>query len=222
VKARLLACAAAGVACVFSLAAGAQTPGPGASPPYGAGPYANGFGGMVPSGQAIASTRAAGLQPLSRPALRGAFYYLRAINRRNIEVRVTVDARTGRIVSATQLAFDSPRAGAAPPPPPRYEPYVRGGGYSEEAPLPPGNVPVEGRPLPDRAPVAAAPPPPRRLAAPVPRSRPADSTAEVTGSLPAASAPVPAASAAKPAEPAPSVASQLPPKPEMVPIAPLE
>jgi hypothetical protein len=180
---------------------------------------------MVPPGQAIASTRAAGLQPLSRPALRGAFYYLRAVNRRNIEVRVTVDARTGRLVSATQLAFDSPRppgAGAAPPPPPRYEPYVRGGTYSEEAPLPPGDVPVEGRPIPDRAPAAGAPPPARRLAAPVPRSRPGDSTTEVTGSVPAAvpatPAAMPAAPAIKPAEPA----VNLPPKPQMVPIAPLE
>jgi hypothetical protein len=214
---------------MFSLAAGAQAPGPGA----GAGPYANGFGGMVPPGQAIASTRAAGLQPLSRPALRGSFYYLRAMTRRNIEVRVTVDARNGRLVSATQLAFDSPRppgAGAAPPP--RYEPVVRGGAYSEEAPLPPGDVPVEGRPIPDRAPAAGAPPPPRRLAAPVPRSRPGDSTTEVTGSVSAAPAAVPAtpaatpatipaAPAAKPAQPAASAAN-LPPKPQMVPIAPLE
>jgi hypothetical protein len=211
VKAWLLACAVAGVACVFSLAAGAQIPGPGAA--HGAGPYANGFASMVPPGQAIASTRAAGLQPLSRPALRGAFYYLRAINRRNVEVRVTVDARSGRIVSATKLASDSPGAGAAPPPPPRYEPYVRGSAHSEEAPLPPGDdLPVESRPIPDRAPAAAAPVP----------SRPADSTAEVTGSVPAMPAAMPAAAAAKPAEPVASAVNSLPPTPQMVPIAPLE
>jgi hypothetical protein len=230
VKARLIACAVAGLACAFPIGAGAQVSGPRAPRPYDTGPNAQAFARIATLDQVMAGVRAAGLQPLTRPALRGGFYYLRALNRRNAEVRVTIDARSGRVVAANQLAFDQPRpgAGAPPPLPPRYEPYVRGGGYSEEALVPPGDVPVEGRPIPERAPGYGAQerapgygasPPPRKLAAPIPRARPGDS--EVTGALPETPA-------AKPAEPAQSAAAAqttanpVPAKPQMVPIAPLE
>jgi hypothetical protein len=57
-KSRLLACAAAGLACTFPGLAGAQV--------------------SVPLDQITAHVRAAGLQPLSRPMVRGVVYYVRA------------------------------------------------------------------------------------------------------------------------------------------------
>jgi hypothetical protein len=227
VKARLLACAAVGLTCAFPAVAGAQAPYAAGPPPaaYPGGPNANGFAAAVPPEQVIASVRAAGFAPLSRPVLRGAVYYMRA-SRRNVEVRVAIDARSGRVLSAKQLAFDPPpptgRAGpeAAPVAAPRYEPYVRGGEYSETAPVPRADVPVEGGALPPgRAPgVAAPPPPPPKKLATRPAVQRAPGTSDVTGSVPE---PV----AAKPAESPPSASppsAPAPAKPAMLPIAPLE
>ena len=231
-KARLLACAAAGLACAFPVAAGAQVSGgdPGGPPPaYATGPYAHGFAGTMPPDQIAANVRAAGWQPLSRPVLRGPVYIMRALNRRNFELRVAIDARSGRIVSATRLAFDQPRPAGGyatgPAPAPRYEPYMSPRGYSEAAPMPPGDVPIDSRPIPPdsrpmppvgRATGYTSPPPGRKVAAqpPLPRARPGES-AEVTGS-------VPEAAAAKPAENVPSAPNPVAEKPTMVPIAPLE
>jgi hypothetical protein len=233
VKARLLAGAVAGLACAFPVGAGAQD----AGRPYGAQPFASGppaYGGgpryALPSDQISANVRAAGLEPLSRPVLRGAVYYLRAVNRARAEMRVAIDARSGRVLSATRVAYEPPAPPAAgepglaqaqapvpapaSAPAPRYEPYVSGRGYSEAAPVPPADVPVEGRPMPaGRAPNYGVTSPAKRLAAPLPRSRPGES-GEVTAS-------VPEAAPAKP-ESAPSAPNPLPAKPVMVPIAPLE
>jgi hypothetical protein len=230
VKARLLAGAVAGLACAFPVGAGAQVSGADAGRPYGAQPFASGppaYAGSpryaVPSEQITANVRAAGLEPLSRPVLRGAVYYLRAVNRARTEMRVAIDARSGRVLSATRVANEPPAAGEPGPAPasasapaPRYEPYVSGRGYSEAAPVPPADVPVEGRPMPPgRVPNYGVTSPAKRLAAqpPMPRARPGES-GEVTGS-------VPEAAAAKP-ESAPSAPNPVPAKPVMVPIAPLE
>jgi hypothetical protein len=231
VKARLLAGAVAGLACAFPVGAGAQVSGADAGRPYGAQPFASGppaYAGSpryaLPSDQISANVRAAGLEPLSRPVLRGAVYYLRAVNRARTEMRVAIDARSGRVLSATRVAYEPPAPPAAgepgpaqaPAPAPRYEPYVSGRGYSEAAPVPPADVPVEGRPLPPgRVPNYGVTSPAKRLAAqpPLPRARPGES-GEVTGS-------VPEAAAAKP-ESAPSAPNPVPAKPVMVPIAPLE
>jgi len=201
-KARLLACAAAGLACAVPVAAGAQVSGPDA-----ARPYAGAVASAVSPAQVAASVRAAGLTPLSRPALRGAVYYMRAATRRNLEVRVAIDART-----------DAPGTAPEPGPEaaPRYAPLLRGSGYSEAAPVPPGDIPVEAQPMsPGRLPGPT--PAAKKVAAqpPMPRSRPGES-AEVTGS-------VPEAPAAKPAQAPSSVANPPAAKPVMmVPIAPLE
>ncbi len=178
-KARLLACAAAGLAGAglagaVPFAAGAQVPG-------GAPVYAQPYRAATAQDQILANVRAAGLAPLSRPALRGAVFYVRAMSRNNVEVRVAVDARTGRVLAATRVA-DAPR----------YEPAIRGQGYSEAAPLPPGEVPLAGRAV-----IDPIPPAPARAAAPVqkkfaaqPPARPAGggSADEVTGSIPQAPA----------------------------------
>jgi hypothetical protein len=230
VKARLLACVAAGLACAFPVGAGAQAPGPDAGRPYGAQPFSNGpptyAGGAhyaVPLEQITANVRAAGLEPLSRPVLRGAVYYLRAVNRARTEMRVAIDARSGRVLSAARVAYEpsAPPAagepGPVPAPAPRYEPHTSSRGYSEAAPLPPADVPGGDQPMPPpgRVPNYGVTSPAKRLAAqpPIPRSRPGES-GEVTGS-------VPEAPAAKP-ERAPSAPSPVPAKPAMVPIAPLE
>jgi hypothetical protein len=217
VKARLLACAVAGLACAFPVAAGAQ-----GAQPFSSGPpvYGGGPRNAVPLDQITANVRAAGLEPLSRPVLRGTVYYMRAVNRARAEMRVAIDARSGRVLSATRVGSEPPAlpvAGEpAPAPAPRYEPYTSTRGYSEAAPLPPAEVPGGAQPAPPgRAPNFGVTSPAKRLAAqpPVPRSRPAE-PGEVTGS-------VPEAPAAKP-ESAPRAPSPVPAKPAMVPIAPLE
>jgi hypothetical protein len=194
-KARLLACAA-GLACLVPIAAQAQ--------------YTT-YMPAVSQEQVAVNVRAAGFAPLSRPALRGAVYYLRAMGRGNVEMRVAVDARSGRVLSATRVS-DTQRAVAespVPDAPPRYEPRVRGSGYSETAPLPPADVPVASQPT-AAAPIAA--PPAKKLAAPrAPASTPtaADSAAPAAGTVttnasaaPAASAPAASAAATAAVTPA--------------------
>jgi len=95
----------------------------------------------------IASVRAAGFNPLSRPVQRGAVYVVFAIDRYFMDVRVMVDARSGRVLSATRLAgalYGGPGYG----------------GYEVLPGAPPDYLPPFGRlPLPranDRATGAAA------------------------------------------------------------------
>ncbi len=186
-KARHLACAAVGLACLVPVAAEAQ---------YTA------YMPAVSQEQVAVNVRAAGFAPLSRPARRGAVYYLRAKTRGNVEMRVAVDARSGRVLSATKVS-DIQRAAAdspVPDAPPRYEPRVRGSGYSETAPLPPADVPVASQPAP-AAPLAAGPG--KKLAAPRAPSTPATAAA----ALPATSTP----SAATPAESTPAATASAAP-----------
>jgi hypothetical protein len=216
-KARLLACAAIGLACAVPVVAGAQV--------AGSQPYGGAAAGAVSPDQVAVNVRAAGFAPLSRAALRGNVYYMRAMSRGKVEVRVAVDARTGRVLSATKVALDSPKptSSSVPEEAPRYQPLLRGPGYSERAPLPPADVPVENQPAPpahEPAVAVGSPPPAKKVAAqpPVPRGRPGDAAGDATGS-------VPQAPAAKPVEAAPSVAAASTPAPQpvtMVPIAPLE
>lgn len=196
-KARLLAYVA-GLACLGPVAAQAQ---------YTA------YMPAVSQEQIAVNVRAAGFAPLSRPALRGAVYYLRAMSRANVEMRVAVDARNGRVLSATRVSDTQRAAVGSPVPdaPPHYEPRVRGSGYSETAPLPPADVPVAAQPAP--AQIAAPPAPAKKLAAQPPRG-PAASTpaagnpaaatpAASTAAAPATETPAANASAA-PAAPAPA------------------
>jgi hypothetical protein len=166
-KSRLLACAAAGLACTFLVRAGAQVSGGAAGRTYGAfvsGPpaYAGGPRHAVPLDQITANVRAAGLQPLSRPMLRGAVYYVRAVNPPRAEMRVAIDARSGRVLSATRVAHEPP-ARPASEPGPVPQPYASGRGYSE---APPADLPLENRAMPPgRIPDAPAP---KRESAPSP------------------------------------------------------
>jgi hypothetical protein len=133
-KSRLLACAVAGLACTFAARADAQVSGGDAGRAYGAfvsGPpaYAGAPRYAVPLDQITANVRAAGLQPLSKPML-----------------RVAIDARSGRVLSATRVAHKPPELPASEPGP-APQPYVSGRGYSE---APPTNLPLEGRAMPPK------------------------------------------------------------------------
>ena len=68
----------------------------------------------IPPYEIAAIVRSMGFEPLSRPMRSGPAYVLRAIDPYDIERRVVVDARSGRVVSATQVA--------APGYPPRVAP----------------------------------------------------------------------------------------------------
>jgi hypothetical protein len=146
-KSHLFTCAATGLACTFSALAGAQVSGGDAGRgAFVSGPpaYPSGPRHAVPLDQITANVRAAGLQPLSRPVLRGAIYYVRAVNPAHTETRVAIDARSGRILSATRVAHEPPmrpasEPGAAP------QPHVSGSGYSE---APPAVLPLENRAIP--------------------------------------------------------------------------
>ena len=154
-KSRLLACAVAGLACTFAARADAQVSGGDAGRAYGAfvsGPpaYAGAPRYAVPLDQITANVRAAGLQPLSRPMLRGAVYYVRAVNPARVEIRVAIDARNGRVLSAMRVAHqppapaDLPLEGRAMPP-----------GQMPDAPAPKlENAPSPGPAKPAMVPIA--------------------------------------------------------------------
>jgi hypothetical protein len=214
-----------GVVLVMAVRVGAQP----ASPPVDAAPpgraAAPQSGGALPPAEIIASVRSAGFDPLSRPLQRGAVYMLFAVDRYFMDVRLTVDARSGRVLAATRLAGTSHGG-------PGYEgrlaPYQRLSPGYEPAPVPPAAVPlqasrrpygpaIEGRRVPaeragasDPADSAKRPATPSAAPAPVPRARPDDL---VTGDVKQPEAPV---------QPDPRAAATPAPPPTMVPIAPLE
>lgn len=64
--------------------------------------------GVLPPYEIVTIIRSTGLDPLGRPARRGANYVLHAIDEVDREVRVVVQARSGRIVSVTPVATASP------------------------------------------------------------------------------------------------------------------
>jgi hypothetical protein len=195
---------------------GAQAQPPaGAVTAQGAGMSADGAA-LAPS-EVIASVRSAGFDPLSRPVQRGGVYILFAVDRRYMDVRVTVDAASGRVLSATRLA--GTRYGG-----PGYEGNEELSPVYGRAPLPPGDIPNRGVAR-NLAPATSQPPRP-----PLPRPRPEDI---ITGSVKEAAPPA----AAEPpvsahptglgdtiveASPPPPPAPPRPQQPTMVPIAPLE
>jgi len=173
-----------------------------ASVPAGAQYPADAAPGALPPAEILVSVRIAGFSPLSRPVQRGAVYTLFATDRYLFDVRLTVDARTGRVLRATRLAgafhggpvYEGALPGAYP--------FYDGG---QRSPVPPALVP--------RRNAAAAP----AAQPPLPRSRP-DNGAEA---VPAAAAPVEGSESAATAQPlAPALPPASPERPAMVPIAP--
>jgi hypothetical protein len=113
------------------------------------------FVGALPPDEIIASVRSAGFDPVSRPVHRGGVYVLFAIDRYDVDVRLTVDAHSGRVLSAMRLAGefrgepgyrdDEAMPRASPPGygyPPPYEPAPQF--YERAVPAPPADVPAYG------------------------------------------------------------------------------
>jgi len=167
----------------------------------------------LPPAEIVASVRSAGFDPLSRPVRRGSMYVVFARDRYLMDVQVKIDARSGRVLSATRLAGTAYGG-------PGYEAYDRR--RYEPAPVPPGEIPSLA---PRRPPGPVAIEGGRRSTerpAPLPRARPDEVvTGEVKDAAPPVRPDAPAAAANPPAaaakrQPAP------PPQPVMVPVAPLE
>ena len=158
-------------------------------------------GALAPS-QIIVQLRSAGFIPLSRPVQRGGVYVLFALDRQYMDVRLTVDAGNGRVLSVTRLA--GARYGG-----PRFEGYEVLSRY--ERPVPPANIP-NLRPARNNASARRSPP--------LPRARPDDVTTGVAkGTVPEAHAEPRAAIA--PSQPGVAPAGTSPTGPSMVPVAPL-
>ena len=203
--------------------------------------------GRVPPEDVLSSIRSLGLEPATRPLLRGRVYALRAFDTAHAEKRVLVDARSGEVLSVRAVAD----AGSAEAPyNPRYGRY--------ESPRPPARVaagpaaePILDEPLfprPRRGAPAAAPaqrsatlaptPAPKVQPAPVAgtaqdNKAPVGTSAVSTGATASSSSAAPLASpevlAAAPSTPGKSIpapvaakADSTKPATQFVPVAPLE
>jgi hypothetical protein len=161
----------------------------------------NHAGGSLPPYEILTIVRSTGLEPLGQPARRGAHYALRAVDAADREVRVLIDARSGRIVSVRPMAVASrelpsgvtlgpyervPPPGHISPEPPVV--YRRGPpAIYQEEPLygvrPPAGIPGASASVDDAA------PPPVIRATPVERAdlapeQPSYSESNRTGVLP--------------------------------------
>jgi hypothetical protein len=150
-------------------------------------------GGLIPPFEVFTVLRSLNLEPAGSPMLRGAVYIVRAVDDDDQLVRVTLDARSGRVLTVTDVVqgddYSTPgRMGAlpmppgqVPAPPPEYRPDARPMVGARPGPN------YAARPAPDYAPAppttAAVPPPAKKPAVaarpPTPRARPAD-TASTT------------------------------------------
>jgi hypothetical protein len=195
----------------------------------------------VPPGEVLLIVRAAGLRPLTQPALRGSRYVLLTSDNMGGQLRVFVSAQTGRILQATpahdpRFAYEPTRPRAVVPGPGqelRGPPPVVYGSRTPAPTSPDSAAPRPGA-TPDgrvaNAPPAADPAPRRPARTPLPRPRP-DTAANTTTTppaaevAPAAAAPQPAAPAQPPAVATPAAPPSNPPvaaPTELVPVAPLE
>ena len=144
--------------------------------------------GMTPSGAAdglppheiLARVRSSGFDPVSRPLRSGRTFTLRALDRYALELNLVVDAHSGRVLSADEVA--APHYAARRGPMPAYGAYdapvyARIFGAPEAgfgSPRPPRTVPGANVKPQDKA----------AASAPLPRPRPY--VVEATGSVPAA------------------------------------
>jgi len=167
--------------------------------------------GALSPWEIAAAVRRAGFHPISRPVQRGHVYLLRAVDQDNVDVRLTVDAGTGRVLWIGGAA-------ATPYGPDYYGGYRTSPPY-DRPPVPPAAVPNTGPgrmsfgPLKNTASIQRSPP--------LPRNRPADLTRAAAKQR----APV---AQDEPKATAPNRSDVLPPpatpqaQPAMVPVAPLE
>ncbi|HEX4553840.1 MAG TPA: hypothetical protein VH249_07635 [Xanthobacteraceae bacterium] len=174
----------------------------------------------LPPHEIFARVRASGFDPVSRPLRSGRTFTLRALDRYDAELTLVVDARTGRVLSASEVA--APRYAARRGPMPAYGAYetpvyARIFGSPEAgfgSPRPPRVVPgAQG------VPSGANVKPQEQAGAQTPLPRPRPYVVEATGSVPAA-ADMPVAQA-NPA-PAPETSQKQNGGASMPPIAPLD
>jgi hypothetical protein len=235
IRALLLACTAA---LALASAASAQSPDPAPGPAYPR-------NGALPPFRIAAMVRAAGFEPLFRPARQGDTYVLRALDRNEVEYRLIIDAYTGRNISIRATSEPGPyarvyRGGPAPM-------YGRVFGPDDDRYAPRyGAPPPQVRP-PQTARATPAPPPaqtkPTQLANPEPNKtsdtplpRPRPYVMEATSSIPADAPkaepqstppPVPAAENPAPAVPAAQPVTPIAPPHDnggasMPPVTPLD
>jgi hypothetical protein len=174
-------------------------------------------GTLAPS-EIVIEVRRAGFEPISRPVQRGSVYILFALDDGDMDVKLTVDARSGRVLWVSDVVRQRYSGYYGYPASPRYG-----------RPLaPPAEIPNigPGRSFrPDRATTFARP------SAPLPHTRPADLTSAAPKESPppaAASLPSPASGGGKgagnvaaPVRSDVAPAAKSPPV-TMVPVAPLE
>ena len=139
-------------------------------------------GRPVPPQDVLSSVRSMGLEPATRPLLRGRVYVLRAFDASQSEKRVLVDAHSGEVLSIRASAEASPADTPYPPRPPASVPRVAAASHAEpilDEPL----FPRAGRGAPAAAPaqrsLALTPPAPTPKPAPVANAAAQDNKAPV-------------------------------------------
>jgi hypothetical protein len=179
--------------------------------------------GMLAPAEIEAEVRRAGFEPMSRPIQRGRAYVLFALDPYDMDVKLTVDAGTGRVLWVSGVSGTRYGGGAGYY---SYRPWSR----FERPPTPPGDIPNiwPGKNNSGSVRSSAS----LRPAPPLPRTRPADLTSAVAKET--APPPHPAHQAREgregdePKTTAPvrsdvaPAAKALPMAPTMVPVAPLE
>ena len=178
--------------------------------------------GGLPPHEILAMVRSSGFDPVSRPVRSGRTFTLRALDRYELELNLVVDARTGRVLSANEVAV--PRYAARRGPVPAYAPYeapvyARIFGSPEAgfgSPRPPRTVPGA-----QAVPSVANVRPQEKAAARAPLPRPRPYVVEATGSVPAA-ADTPVVQANTAPAPAPEASQKPNGGASMPPIAPLD
>jgi hypothetical protein len=166
---------------------------------------------MLGPSEIVAEVRRAGFEPISRPVQRGRVYLLLALDQDGVDVKLTVDAGSGRVLWAAEVT-------GMPYGAPDYYGYRAWSRY-ERPPLPPANIPSTGAGRTNFGQVRNNTS--VRRFPPLPRTRPADlagAVAKETGAG-ARSAPKATAAGQSHVAPAPTVR---PAQPTMVPVAPLE
>lgn len=186
-------------------------------------PVAGGWAaaGMLAPWEIIVEVQRSGFEPISRPVQRGPVYVLFALDDSDMDVKLTVDARSGRVLWVGDVGRARSGGYYGYPAFPRYG----------RPPVPPIGIPNIGAGRsnlrPDRATTFERRPPP------LPRTRPTDLTiAAPKESAPPAALPLPSPASAggkgggniaAPVRPDVAGAAKSPPAPPtMVPVAPLE
>ena len=179
--------------------------------------------GMLAPAEIEAEVRRAGFEPMNRPIQRGRVYVLFALDPYDMDVKLTVDAGTGRVLWVSGVSGTRYGGGAGYY---SYRPWSR----FERPPTPPGDIPNiwPGKNNSGSVRSSAS----LRPAPPLPRTRPADLTSAAAKET--APPPHPAHQAREgregdePKTTAPvrsdvaPAAKALPMAPTMVPVAPLE